>query len=325
MTKSFIVILEPANYSQQALDNYAILGSLYLHDPLTCFSLIPLSVRKSCIGIVIRLGFFVDSCLLDHFPSLQFVATPTTGTTHIDLISLSIRQIQLFTLNDVPSAIQSVTSTSELAFALAISLIRQLPSAVTNTRSLGVYERDAFCGRQLSSLTVGVLGYGRLGKQFSNLCSSLRASVLYYDINPDVINDPNDMAKPVSLETLISSCDLISIHASFMHPYLPIFDKLTISKIKAGAYIVNTARGELVDEEALCAAIKSNHLAGYATDVISGDSLNNFDLNSNCLYQLSTQGYNVLITPHIGGCTFDGMRLTENVLSSFILKYYGAP
>lgn len=266
---------------------------------------------EEVIGIVCRLGIQFDDEAFSRFPGLKWLATPTTGLTHLDLGSARSRNVRIFSLRDIRSEIQSITSTPELALALAICLIRGVHKASMDVQA-GHWDRDNFIGRQLSSMNIGVLGFGRIGKQVSRVIRALGAEVRFLDSVP---LRPEQGEKPVSVEEFWASSELVFIAVSADAGN--VVTRRELQKLPRGSYLVNVARGEVIDENSVVKLLEDGHLAGYATDVLRSENAPGF-LTESVIMDAQRRGFNVLVTPHIGGATRDAMRSTEVMLARYV-------
>lgn len=312
-----IGLLESEAYSERALETYKSLGKLV-------FPSNDLRLPPETNVLVVRLRYRVDRNFLASLPSLKFIITPTTGVDHIDLehcLSLGIRVVSL---NDIAKEITSVSSTAEHALGLVIALARRsflAHNAVTFENS---WDRDSFKGRQLTNLQLGIIGYGRLGKKLHELTSNLFASIVAFDPVLKAGNSLGTNARATTLESLITESDVVSIHAPGSKG-LVVLDRQRISLLKEGALVVNTARGSLVDEDALAEGMVNGRLGGVAVDVLSGEPFPAGSGARSPLISLARQGHNVIITPHLGGATLEAMAYTENLLAEHFKTLATAP
>ena len=196
-------------------------------------------------------------------------------------------------INDLPS-------TSELAFGLMLSLMRNIPKSFHSVRD-GNWDYEPYVGHQIKGKTVGVIGYGRLGKIMCRLFDGWGVDIFVYDPNTDV-----DVEKyfEVDLKTLLEYSDVIFLHTHVTDETRGMVDDEFLSQMKQGSYLVNTARGELVDEGSIIKSIEQGHLKGYGTDVIK-DEFGNIH-NSKLIEFSMNPTNNVIITPHVGGMTWEG-------------------
>ena len=185
-----------------------------------------------------------------------------------------------------------------------LSLLRQIPQG---QKHVSEYKWDytQFMGRQVKDLKVGIVGYGRLGKMMYNFCKAFGASVMIYDpYVRDQLPDRfllNNWCS--SLEQLFEFSDVVSLHVHVTDETKYMINKDLFGSIKKDCYIINTSRGEIVNELDIAVGLKTNIITGYATDVIE----NEFDdLTKSPIIDAMNTGENIIITPHVGGMTIEG-------------------
>lgn len=242
------------------------------------------------------------------------VATPTTGLNHIDVAAARSRGIRVLSLQGEKEFLKDVRATAEHTLALTLSLLRQIPDAVHHVRNQG-WERDSFRGCEIYEKTVAVLGYGRLGRIVARYFSALGARVLAFDpaVQAEEIEPP---ARFSPLEDALSRADLVTLHINLSDANAALIDRRLLEKMKPGSWFINTSRGELVDEKALLEALESGHLRGAALDVIS----NECEWHQSGLIQYARSHSNLIVTPHLGGCTRESMEKTEVFLARRVLE-----
>jgi len=290
------------NFDAEARGMLAALGTV------RCLDMDRASLLKELGGVTVLitgLGHRIDEEILSAGPNLTLVATATTGTDHIDLMAAKDKRIPVISLQNDRLLLRSVTGTAELAFGLLIALIRNIPAAVEDVKR-GAWKREDFCGHQLSGKTLGVLGVGRLGKMMVRYGSAFGMHVLGHDSTPHSIPD----CTFVPLEQLLHGSDAISVHLPLTSETEGLLNAATLDRMKEGAVLVNTARGKIVDEAAILAALKTGHLAGYATDVLA-DEFSFGAVTASPLVDYAKSHNNILITPHIGGMTVEGRAATD--------------
>jgi D-3-phosphoglycerate dehydrogenase len=161
----------------------------------------------------------------------------------------------------------------------------------------------------LSRMSLGVVGYGRLGKMVARYGLCFGMKVLYYD--PYVDEHDLGIQRVHSLEELVAKSDVTTVHIPHDPETETLFDQNIFSRFKRGSYFVNTSRGEIVDHTALLEALKKGTLAGAALDVFEGEFVPEFQIENHPLWKYATKEHTLLITPHIGGSTVDAWSLTE--------------
>jgi len=196
-----------------------------------------------------------------------------------------------------------------MAFALMISLIRNVPSAFVSVQR-HKWNYESFIGRQLDHLSIGLVGYGRLGKMMAKYCTAFGMRVILCD--PYKLKGDYDF--PLSH---IMKQDVVSLHVHLNEDTRHMINDYSLEDAKDGMYLVNTSRGEVVDEEAVIRALESGKLAGYATDVIS-DELGNIE-NSKLIE--ASGNLNIIITPHIGGMTHEAQKIAYEAVAMNLIDW----
>ena len=190
--------------------------------------------------------------------------------------------------------LEQLPSTAELAFGLMLSIMRNIPSSFEDVK-VGGWDYDMFMGHQLGGKRIGVIGYGRLGKMMIRYCWGFGMMPAIYD----PYKDYND------LNLVLKQSDIISLHVHATDETRHMVDKKFLDSMKKGSYIINTSRGEVVNEVDIIQSLRDGHLKGYATDVIEdeyGDRYNSPILNG------VKEGLNIIVTPHVGGMTWEGQQ-----------------
>jgi D-3-phosphoglycerate dehydrogenase len=255
----------------------------------------------------VRLRHRIDRELLDAACKLRVIASPTTGLDHIDLASAAERGITVVSLRGATEFLRDVRATAELTIGLMLSLLRQIGAASRDVVA-GNWNRDRFKGRELRGATVGLVGYGRLGRLVAGYLRAFGANVIATDPYVSTADVPL-----VALSALLAQSDIVSLHVALTEQTHGLIDARAFSGLKPGALLINTSRGAIVDETALLSALDSGRLAGAALDVIAGEHSDG--LRDSPLVAYAAGHENLLITPHIGGCTFESMEATEVYLA----------
>jgi phosphoglycerate dehydrogenase-like enzyme len=253
------------------------------------------------LTIANKQNFILDKEVLED-SHLKVINTCSTGLNHIDLDYCKKNKIDVWSLKEDYEVINDIPTTSELAFGLMLSLMRNIPKSFHSVRD-GNWDYEPYVGHQIKGKTIGVIGYGRLGKIMCRLFDGWGVDIFVYDPNTDV-----DAEKyfEVDLKTLLEYSDVIFLHTHVTDETRGMVDDEFLSQMKQGSYLVNTARGELVDEDSIIKFIEQGHLKGYGTDVIR-DEFGNRE-NSKLVEFSIDPNNNVVITPHIGGMTVEGQQ-----------------
>jgi D-3-phosphoglycerate dehydrogenase len=247
--------------------------------------------------------------ILDAAKKLQAIGCFCIGVNQVDL--KSARQNGVVVFNAPYSNTRSV---AELVIGLAIMLIRRIPDKNAAAHQ-GIWKKDAKGSYELRGKTLGIIGYGNIGSQVSVLAESLGMKVIFYDT---VTKLPlgNAVAKK-SLKELLGQSDIVTLHVPETGQTKNLINKSNIKQFKKGAILLNYARGEVVELDALAKALKEEHLSGAAIDVFPWEPEKNGDTFQSPLQNLP----NVILTPHIGGSTEEAqMNIGEDV-SNKLFQY----
>ncbi len=212
------------------------------------------------------LCIFIDSKIgeaeLNRFPALSLIATRSTGFDHIDLATTKARGITVVT---VPS--YGENTVAEFAFALLLSLSRRIPEASGRVKS-GAFSPAGLRGFDLEGKTLGVIGCGHIGQHMIRMGNGFGMKVIGFETRPDDAVSRAYNFTYVSLDELFAQSDIISIHVPYNPHTHHLINKENVGIIKKGAYLINTARGAVVETEALVMALENGTLAGAGLDVL---------------------------------------------------------
>lgn len=230
-----------------------------------------------------------DESVFALAPRLRAIARFGTGVDNIDLRAAAARGITVTNARG-----SNANAVAELTVGLSLALLRQVPRLDRVVRQ-GVWDR--FMGQELRARTVGLVGFGDIPRRVARKLSGFEVRIIAYDKFPDRDAADELGVELVSFETLLASSDLVSLHLPSLPETRQIMDAGRFAQMRPGALFVNTARGALVDEAALYAALSSNHLAGAALDVFQTEPAT----ADNPLFALD----NVICTPHTAGETHE--------------------
>jgi D-3-phosphoglycerate dehydrogenase len=268
-------------------------------------------------GIVIRSRFKIDKTFLDRAVNLQFIARVGAGLESIDCDYAETKGIHLIAAPE-----GNRNAVAEHSLGVILSLFNNLNQADAEIRA-GHWNRESNRGHELDGKTVGIIGYGNMGKAFAKKLRGFDVEVLCYDILENV-GDEN--AKQVSLAELQKRTDVLSLHL----PWTPETDKMVNADfIKAFAkpfWIINTSRGKNIVTADLAEAMKSKKILGAGLDVLEYEKLSFEtlfqDKNTPEAFQYLLQAKNVLLTPHIAGWTFESHERLAQVIVDKIKAVY---
>lgn len=248
----------------------------------------------------------IDAAFLDQCPQLKIVAAALKGSDNFDLEACAARGVRFTIVPDLLSA-----PTAELALALLLGLARNVLAGDAMIRS-GRFQgwRPTLYGTGLAGRTVGLIGYGQVGRAFERLISGFRCDLIWHDLREGGVDQAEVAARGDFL------LPLVPLNAGSFH----LIDRDFLARMKSGAFLINVGRGSVVDEEAVADALESGHLAGYAADVFEMEDWHHADRPraiSPRLLQLSDR---TLFTPHLGSATKSARLAIERAAAANIIQ-----
>ena len=237
-------------------------------------------------------NYKLDKDILENFNGT--ILTASTGLNHIDIDYCKSKGIKVMSHKEDMELLNELPSTAELAFGLMLSVIRNIPSSFDDVK-VGGWDYDMHMGHQLKGKIIGLIGYGRLGKMMETFCNAFGMTVK--------IHDPYEGYD--DLDLVLKESDIISLHVHSNNETRHMINKKTLVKMKNNSYIVNTSRGEIVNEHDIIESLKSEKLKGYATDVIEDEYGNRY---KSPILNGVKKGLNIIVTPHVGGMTWEGQE-----------------
>jgi D-3-phosphoglycerate dehydrogenase len=257
------------------------------------------------------LGYQMDTTVIDSCPKLRVIASNTTGHPHIDVDFARQKGIYVACLKFAPQFLRQITATAELTWGLIIALTRNIVPAHRAVLG-GTWDRRPFgASAMLSAMSLGVIGHGRLGSMVARYGKAFGMRVKYYD--PFVASSSEGAERCDTLHTLVEGSDVVSVHVPHEKDTEHMINGSVLARFKPNSYLINTARGELLEWDAVLRALESGHLAGAAFDVFEGEFAAGFgeQFRIHPVLEYARTHDNLLLTPHIGGSTVDAWRLTE--------------
>lgn len=247
----------------------------------------------------------IGSALMDAAPRLRIIAKHGVGVDNIDVAAATARGIVVTT---APSA--NDQAVADLTLALLLSLLRRIPEANASVKA-GRWERFLGCG--LSGKVMGILGLGRIGQNVARRAKGFGVELI--GVDPLW---PEEAARDIGIRRvepneLFAQADIISLHAPLTPETTGLIGEAAIAAMKPGVWIVNTSRGKVVDEKVMYEALRSGHVAGYATDVFESEPP-----VGNLLLALP----NVVATPHMGTHTRESLKLMGDRVADAVLRVF---
>ena len=274
---------------------------------------------KDYQGVVIRSRFKIDKTFLEKATNLQFIARVGAGLESIDCDYAVAKNI---TLIAAPEGNRNAVA--EHTLGMILSLFNKLNQAHSEIQA-GHWNRESNRGYELDGRTVGIIGYGNMGKSFAKKLRGFDINVLCYDILENV-GDAN--AKQVSLQELQEKTDVLSLHLPWTEQTNKMVDSDFINAFQKPFWIINTSRGKNIVTDDLVAAIQSGKILGAGLDVLEYEKLSFetlfHDKNTPEAFQYLLEAKNVILTPHIAGWTFESHeRLAQVIVDKIKAKYFG--
>jgi len=309
-----IYVSESSRFSPVALQRLQAMGRVELSDASRAELLS--GVREADV-LWVRLRHQIDAEVMDAAPHLRAIATATTGLNHIDMDEAGRRNIRVISLRGQTEFLRNVYATAEHTMALILALIRRLPAASQHVAT-GGWNRDLFVGSELHDKTAGVVGYGRIGRMVARHLAAFGMRVQIADPRAafDVV-EPG--AEVTTLDKLLKTSDLVTLHVDLTEKTGGFFGKREFEQMKPSSWFINTSRGELVDENALLRALCNGPIAGAALDVLCAE--NSSGMENHPLVQHARRHGNLLITPHIAGCTTESTEKTEVFMADQVVAF----
>ena len=263
--------------------------------------------------------YFASNDILKKFSSLEIIATPSTGTNHIDLDFCKKNNIETFCLRG-SETVNEITASSEFTFALLLSLVRQIPKAFEYARN-GTWREveNQLRGREISTMTIGIIGIGRIGGNVARYAHAMNANIIGYD--PYKNDLPQYIKVMHSADEVIKNSDILMNCVHLSEETYKMMNAEKFSLMKKNSFFINTSRGDVVDEDALLSALNSGHIQGAALDVISGEQ--DVNLPKSSLIQYARNNDNLIITPHIAGLSYDSESKAQMAAAKAIKDIIG--
>lgn len=260
--------------------------------------------------IIVRSKTLVNNEIMESGKSLKIVGRAGVGLDNIDLEAAEKHDIKVINIPGVSSE-----SVAELVFALLLSLFRHVPKADKGLKE-GVWSRKGLLGKELRGKKIGVVGFGGIGQIVARIAKGFEMNVLCYDVLESSLSKAREMGvedhgpSKEGLYELLKESDIVTLHVPLLPQTYHLIGEKEIETMKDGAYLINAARGAIIDEEWLYKALKSGKIAGAGLDVYEEEPP-----TDNPLLKLP----NVITTPHIGASTIETQRTISKILAERII------
>ncbi|HEY2460288.1 MAG TPA: hydroxyacid dehydrogenase [Candidatus Acidoferrum sp.] len=257
-------------------------------------------------ALIVRSATKVTAALLEKAPKLRVVGRAGVGVDNIDLDEATKRGVLVLS---TPGG--NAVSVAEHAFGLMLALARHIPQLSKGFHE-GKWEKSSANGTEIRGKTLGLIGLGRIGTEVARRAEAFGMRVIGYDPRLSEARKREVKAELVPLEKLLAESDFISLHTAVSATTQNMIGSAQLAQMKKGARLINTARGELVEEGALVEALKNGHLAGAALDVFATEPPKN-----SALIGLA----NVIATPHVAGTTTEAQEAVGTQIAEQVRDY----
>lgn len=306
--KEKIKILFLENISDVAIKNFRSHGYVQVEKISKALSEDELANQVKDIHILgIRSKTQITNKILEAAKKLQAIGCFCIGVNQVDLKAATKNGVVVFN-----APYSNTRSVAELVIGAAIMLIRRIPDK-NKAAHEGIWMKDARSSHELRGKTLGIIGYGNIGSQVSVLAEALGMKVIFYDAETKLPLGNAEDAK--SLKDVVSRADVVTLHIPETSQTKNLINKSNLKFFKKGSVIINYARGEVIELEALAKSIEENHIGGAAVDVFPNEPEKNGDSFKTPLQNCS----NVILTPHIGGSTEEAQ---QNIGSDVSIKLF---
>ncbi len=268
-------------------------------------------------GVVIRSRFKIDKTFIDSANNLKFIARVGAGLESIDIDYAKSKDIHLISAPE-----GNRNAVGEHSLGMILSLFNNMNKADNEIRN-GKWFREPNRGIELEGKTIGLIGYGNMGKAFAKKLKGFDVDVIFYDIKPN-LSDKN--AKQVTLQELQKKVDILSLHTPHTNLTNKMINTKFINEFEKSFYIINTARGTAIVTDDLVTALKNNKILGACLDVLEYEKLSfeNFFTNNNLpsAFKYLIESDKTILSPHVAGWTVESKyKLAKTILDKITLFY----
>jgi D-3-phosphoglycerate dehydrogenase / 2-oxoglutarate reductase len=269
----------------------------------------PEEVKAALTGVTIlmvRSKLQITEDLLSKADSLKVIARAGAGIDNIDEAALAARNIELI---NAPEG--NRTAVGEFTLGLLLALFRNIVKADKEVRNLK-WLREPNRGEEISGKTIGIIGYGNMGRSFARCLAGFDCRVLAYDTNPDCEYDA--FAEKGTLKELFETAEVLSLHIPYIPSNYHLVNDQFLQQFQKPVWLLNTARGEIMDYKALVNGLRSGRIKGAALDVLENEKLATLKPEQQENFAWLSEAENVILTPHIAGWTQQSYRKINEVL-----------
>jgi D-3-phosphoglycerate dehydrogenase len=265
-----------------------------------------LKVVTNYEGLIVRSKVKIDKELLSMASNLKIIARAGAGLDQIDLEEVERRNIQVV---NAPEGNRDAVG--EHAVGMLLSLMNKMQTGDKEVRK-GIWKREKNRGYEVGGLTIGIIGYGNMGKAFAKRIKGFGCRVIAYDKYVSGFSD--EFAEEVSIEDIFKDADVLSLHIPLTEVSRDMVDKKFIENFEKNFWLVNTARGEIVKQADLIEALDSGKIRGAALDVLENEKFETLTAIQKLNLENLVERENILFTPHVAGWTYESLVKINEVI-----------
>ena len=255
------------------------------------------NIHHEYTGLIVRSKTQVDQDLLGDSPTIKFVGRAGAGLDNLDLEYLTRKKIQV-----LHAAEGNRDAVGEYTVGILLSLLRNISKADHEVRSF-IWNREANRGMEIMDKTIGIIGYGNMGKAFAKRLSGFGCKVLAYDKYKTGYSD--SFGEESNMERICQDADILSLHIPLTAETRKMVNHEYLTRFSKNIVLINTSRGEIVSQADLLIMLESGRIMGAALDVLENEKLNTLTFAERENLTKLLQQQNVIFTPHIAGWTFE--------------------
>jgi D-3-phosphoglycerate dehydrogenase / 2-oxoglutarate reductase len=258
--------------------------------------------------------FVVDADVLDRYPALRVLVTPSTGSNHVDVRACQRRGVPLLSLLDDREGLEAIAASAEFTFLLLLNTLRRLDVAAREVSARRWRHReDMLRGHELSGKLVGLIGLGRIGRRLARYCAAFDARVAFHDPH---VHDPTLPARP--LEALFDECDVVCVCCALTPDTHGLITERLLARLRPGACLINTSRGEIVDEKALLTVLAARPDIRVGLDVLPGEVADTHLASPLLAWHDAGR---IVVTPHISGATLESQTRAARIALGLLRRH----
>jgi phosphoglycerate dehydrogenase-like enzyme len=317
-TRPRILVITPVRHIADVPEMLESVGEVtYLDDPSVDEVIAEIDPYDAIFTNPNKSEVFIGREVLDAAKNLKVICTASTGTNHIDKVYAAQLGLPILALTEEREVISRISSTAELAFALTLACLRHVVRSHNDALD-GEWDYTKYIGRQMNCLTVGIIGYGRLGTMYANYCKAFGSRVLVYDPYKTVEDDALEQVD--ALEDLLSASDIVAIHVHVTDETYEMIDEAVLNIMKSNVVLINTSRGDIVNEKDLVSFLKKNPECRVGTDVLADEVRSRL---ASPLFSYAKESKQVVLTQHIGGMTRDAQEIAYGHAVNMLFNHFG--